>query len=103
VKKKFLVILFILLFLSPYISAQNQLLPVDDLIREYAPFLYNMYPKKFWEYRERVGIGGGPSGLPCNTFAEGGIYQTLRRLRLKISKNNVRGLNIIDWSCGGGG
>lgn len=34
---------------------KNQLLPVDDFIRENAPNLYAMYPKKFWEYRERVG------------------------------------------------
>jgi hypothetical protein len=34
---------------------KDQLLPVDDLIRKYAPHLYAMYPKKFWEYRKRTG------------------------------------------------
>jgi hypothetical protein len=47
----------------------------------------------------------GPD-LPRNTFVEGGYIMFSRSYVMKkfksISKNDVQGLNTIDWSCGGG-
>jgi hypothetical protein len=47
----------------------------------------------------------GPD-LPHNTFVEGGYIMFSRSYVMKkfksISKNDVQGLNTIDWSCGGG-
>ena len=86
-KKKFLVILFILLFLSPYISAQNQLLPVDDLIREYAPFLYKRYELEKGRAEKRRKSSYYQSILSSKYFA---AEMTFYRFRKKITSRLLK-------------
>jgi hypothetical protein len=45
----------------------------------------------------------GPD-LPHNTFVEGGNIMFSRSYVMKKTKtrDDVQGLNTIDWSCGGG-
>jgi hypothetical protein len=35
--------------------SRDMLMETDDLIRDHAPYLYTMYPKKFWQYRKQTG------------------------------------------------
>lgn len=35
--------------------SRDMLMETENLIREYAPHLYTMYPKEFWQYRKQTG------------------------------------------------